>query len=201
MTDITFSAPKSVSIIALVADDKRVIEAHKEAVAAALKHAEAVIQSRITEGGATRTETTGMGAFAVFQHDTTRAGDPDLHSHAVMINATRTADGQWRAIENRDLFKLQRELDLHYKSELAVRLADLGYEIRATKHGFEIAQVSEAVIREFSSRSDAIEVYLREKGFTRDNAPAEILRAAGKATGGSGLSQQTPPPCWKRGRS
>jgi conjugative relaxase-like TrwC/TraI family protein len=96
--DATFSAPKSVSLTALVGGDERVREAHREAVTAALTELETYTQARI--GGNHPAETTGKFIAAKFEHDTARPVDgyaaPQLHTHAVVFNVTGLEDGAWR---------------------------------------------------------------------------------------------------------
>ncbi|WP_035854847.1 MobF family relaxase [Dechloromonas agitata] len=174
-TDLTISAPKSVSIAALVYGDARVTEAHNAAVRAALDAAEKRIQARMVgPDGKTITVDTGNLIARTVLHDTSRAADPNLHTHCVLINATQTPDGRWRAMENRELFKMQRELDVHYKSELAVRLAELGYQLRHTKNGFELATISDQQIKTFSTRTAAIDSALAARGLSREEASAEL---------------------------
>lgn len=174
-TDLTISAPKSVSIAALVYGDARVTEAHNAAVRAALDAAEKRIQARMVgPDGKTITVDTGNLIARTVLHDTSRAADPNLHTHCVLINATQTPDGRWRAMENRELFKMQRELDVHYKSELAVRLAELGYQLRHTKNGFELATISDQQIKTFSTRTAAIDAALAARGLSREEASAEL---------------------------
>lgn len=174
-TDLTISAPKSVSIAALVYGDQRVIAAHNAAVRAALVAAEKRIQARMVgPDGKTITVDTGNLIARTVLHDTSRAADPNLHTHCVLINATQTPDGRWRAMENREIFKMQRELDVHYKSELAVRLADLGYQLRHTKNGFELATVSDQQIKSFSTRTAAIDAALAARGLSREESSAEL---------------------------
>lgn len=174
-TDLTISAPKSVSIAALVYGDARVTEAHNAAVRAALDAAETRIQARMVgPDGKTITVDTGNLIARTVLHDTSRAADPNLHTHCVLINATQTPDGRWRAMENRELFKMQRELDVHYKSELAVRLAELGYQLRHTKNGFELATVSDQQIKTFSTRTAAIDAALAARGLSREESSAEL---------------------------
>lgn len=174
-TDLTISAPKSVSIAALVYGDARVTEAHNAAVRAALDAAETRIQARMVgPDGKTITVDTGNLIARTVLHDTSRAADPNLHTHCVLINATQTPDGRWRAMENRELFKMQRELDVYYKSELAVRLAELGYQLRHTKNGFELATVSDQQIKTFSTRTAAIDAALAARGVSREEASAEL---------------------------
>lgn len=97
-TDLTFSAPKSVSMQALIGGDTRLIDAHERAVSRALAHAETMATCRVTEAGVTRPEATGNLVVASFRHDLSRATDPQLHTHAVVVNATQRDDGQWRAV-------------------------------------------------------------------------------------------------------
>lgn len=174
-TDLTISAPKSVSIAALVYGDARVTEAHNAAVRAALDAAEKRIQARMVgpDGRTIRVDTGSLIARTVL-HDTSRAADPNLHTHCVLINATQTPDGRWRAMENHELFKMQRDLDVHYKSELAVRLAELGYQLRHTKNGFELATVSDQQIKSFSTRTAAIDAALAARGLSREESSAEL---------------------------
>ena len=128
--------------------------------------------------GKTITVDTGNLIARTVLHDTSRAADPNLHTHCLLINATQTVDGRWRAMENRQLFKMQRELDVHYKSELAVRLAELGYQLRHTKNGFELAIVSDQQIKTFSTRTAAIDAALAARGLTREEASAEMRNKA-----------------------
>src|SRR6202043_2252462 len=135
--DATFSAPKSVSLTALVGGDDRVREAHRESVRAALQELERYTQARI--GSIHAPETTGKLIAATFEHDTARPVDgyaaPQLHTHAVIFNVTERDSGQTRALQERSLFQSQRYVTSIYRSELAVRLQNLGYEIETGKHG------------------------------------------------------------------
>lgn len=177
-TDLTASAPKSVSIAGLVWGDERVIAAHQEAVAVALRHVESLIAARLTNKGAVTLEKTGVMVCREVLHDTSRAGDPNIHSHCVIVNATQRADGRWVAMENREIFRAQHELDLIYKSELALRLSGLGYQLRTTKSGFELTEVSEAQIQSFSTRKTAIDNALQKRGTSREGASAEAREKA-----------------------
>src|ERR1700743_1622374 len=99
--DATFSAPKSVSLTALVGGDDRVREAHREAVNFPFTELERYTQARI--GGNQPAETTGKFAVAKFEHDTARPVDgyaaPQLHTHAVVFNMTEREDGNMRALQ------------------------------------------------------------------------------------------------------
>ncbi|OEZ51828.1 MobF family relaxase [Duganella sp. HH105] len=173
-TDATFSAPKSVSLQALVGGDRRIVEAHRLAVERALSYAETLVACRVTEDGITRSERTGNLVVARFNHDLSRACDPQLHTHCVMINATRRPDGQWRAVDNQAIYRNKMLLGALYRAELARELQALGYGVRVTHLDgrFELAHISERQVRAFSQRSAAIEAYLKTQGMERGEASA-----------------------------
>ncbi len=182
-TDFEFSAPKSFSIQALVNDDRRLIDAHRAAVGVARDRLEATIATRVTEKGATRVEFTRSAVIAQFEHATSRAGDPDLHSHVVVLNMTRRADGQWRSIENAEMFKEQRLMYETYLSELAKGARDLGYGIAIGKYGNpELAHITREQIEHFSQRSRDVERTLESKGRTRETSTVAAKRAAALST-------------------
>src|ERR1039457_1376694 len=127
--DATFSAPKSVSLTALVGGDDRVRLAHRESVKMALGELERYTQARI--GNVHAPETTGKFVAATFEHDTARPVDgdaaPQLHTHAVIFNLTARENGQTRALQERSLFQSQQYATSIYRSDLAIRLQGLGY--------------------------------------------------------------------------
>src|SRR6184192_4911424 len=108
--DATFSAPKSVSLTALVGGDDRVREAHRESVRVALKELEPYVQARL--GGNRRPETTGNAIATLFEHDSARPVNgyaaPQLHTHAVIFNLTERDNGETRALQERGLFQSQQ---------------------------------------------------------------------------------------------
>jgi conjugative relaxase-like TrwC/TraI family protein len=182
-TDFEFSAPKSFSIQALVNGDRRLIDVHASAAAVARQRIEATVATRVTERGVTRLEFTQCAVIAQFEHATSRAGDPDLHSHVVVMNATRRADGQWRSIENAEMFKEQRLMYEIYLSELAKGAKDLGYEIAIGKHGNpELAHITREQIEHFSRRSRQVEAELESEGRTRESSTAGEKRKAALST-------------------
>ena len=174
--DATFSAPKSVSLTALVGGDFRVREAHREAVTAALDALESYTQARI--GGNHLPETTGQFVAAKFEHDTARPVDgyvaPQLHTHAVIFNVTERANGESRAIQPHSLFASQQYATAIYQSELTYRLRQLGYEIAAGRSGApEIKGYTQEYLDASSPRSHQIREYLERMGKTGSEA-AEI---------------------------
>lgn len=170
--DVTLSAPKSVSIMAEVAGDRRLIAAHGEAVRTAMAYVEKhMAATRIRDGGTVTREATGNLVIASFQHGTSRAQDPQLHTHNVIMNATR--DDVWRSLEPRALYQLQKQIGAIYRQELAMKVRELGYEIETDKDSlFEIRGVSAEVIEAFSTRSAEIEAALADRGTSRDTASA-----------------------------
>lgn len=169
--DSVLSAPKSVSIMALVKGDRRLIEAHSKAVEAAMSELEKLAGVRVTENKKTRTERAEGGlVYASFLHDTSRAGDPNLHTHNVILNIVRNSKGEYLALDNRQMFKAQHLMDEVYKAALAKAVQELGYSIEWTKDGFEVQGVERSTILEFSQRLKAIDERLAEQGQTRETA-------------------------------
>lgn len=182
-TDFEFSAPKSFSIQALVVGDERLVQVHQKAVAVARERIEATTATRVTQDGKTTVEVTGRAVMAEFLHTTSRAGDPDLHSHVVALNLTQRQDGQWRSVDNTAMFREQRLMYEIYLSELAKGARELGYEITTGKHGNpELAHISREQIEHFSTRAAAIEAALAAQGLTLDTATPKQKKAATLAT-------------------
>lgn len=178
--DVTMSAPKSVSIMAEVAGDRRLVGTHDRAVKVALAFAERhAAATRIREDGTVERHQTGNFVVASFRHDTSRARDPQLHTHNVIMNLTRDADGTWRSLEPRALYQLQKAIGAIYRQELAIGVRKLGYEIEPGKDSlFEIKGVLPEVIRVFSERAAQVEARLAERGQTRETASAEEKQIA-----------------------
>ena len=176
--DATFSAPKSVSLTALVGRDDRVRDAHRESVRVALRELERYTQARI--GNIHAPETTGKFIAATFEHDTARPVDgyaaPQLHTHAVIFNVTERENGQARALQERSLFQSQHYATSVYRSELAMRLQKLGYEIERGQHGQpEIKGYTQEYLDASSPRRAQIKEHLQEIG--RDGAGAAQVAA------------------------
>jgi conjugative relaxase-like TrwC/TraI family protein len=174
--DSTFSAPKSVSLTALVGGDERVREAHRESVRVALDQLERYTQARI--GGNHPPETTGRFIAAKFEHDTARPVDgyvaPQLHTHAVVFNVTERDNGQPRAIQPQSLFASQQFATAIYQSELTYRLREFGYEITTGRSGApEIKGYTQEYLDASSPRSQQIREYLERTGRSGKEA-AEI---------------------------
>ncbi|CAH2605967.1 Relaxase domain-containing protein (plasmid) [Rhodovastum atsumiense] len=170
--DLTWSAPKSVSLLALVGGDTRLITAHDNAVRVAMAHIEGTqVHTRVRHGGDVALVQTDNLAAALFRHDVNRNQEPQLHTHAVVRNATRTEDGQWRSIESRPMLKAIKASGEFYRAHLAAEIRRLGYDIVPGKDGtFEIAGIGQETLDRFSSRSAQVEARLEDKGLTRATA-------------------------------
>jgi conjugative relaxase-like TrwC/TraI family protein len=171
--DATFSAPKSISLTALVGGDDRVREAHREAVNVALNELEQYTQARI--GGSHPAETTGQFVAAKFEHDTARPVDgyaaPQLHTHVVIFNMTERENGKMRALQPHSLFESQQFATAVYQSHLTYRLRSLGYEIEAGKSGApDIKGYTQEYLDASSPRRQQIEEALSRSGFAGPEA-------------------------------
>ena len=171
--DATFSAPKSVSLTALVGGDDRVREAHTAAVTVALNELEKYTHARI--GGNNPPENTGKFIAAKFEHDTARPVDgyaaPQLHTHAVIFNVTERVDGSTRALQERPFFESKQFATAVYQSELMYRLRDLGYAIEPGKSGApEIKGYTQAYLDASSLRSQQIKDEMERSGVSGPRA-------------------------------
>jgi len=186
--DLTFSAPKSVSIQALVGGDDRLVAAHDKAVREALAEAESHTGARVRLNGANEDRTTGNWIVASYRHDTSRELDPQLHTHAVAANLTYDGvEGRWKALQASGLYERRAYLTEIYRNALAREVHGLGYEIephrdsRGRDHGFEIRGVSNELLERYSVRSAqrdaAIEQFTVEHGRKpTDNEVAVLVR-------------------------
>jgi len=178
--DMTFSPPKSVSIQALVGKDGSVIEAHDRAVSKALEFLEKeLVRARQTEKGVTTMERTGNAAIAKFRHETARPthgaySDPQLHTHALVLNITQRADGSWTAMSNDDVYRLVSLVQSIYSAELATELERAGHAIRYEGKNFELAHISREQIEAYSKRSQDINAELAALGESRVTASPKL---------------------------
>ena len=169
--DITFSAPKSVSLEALVMGDTRVMRAHDEAVRATLDWIERdLLQTRGWDPATKRrprVKADGM-VVAGFRHLTSRDLDPQLHTHCIVANMTRTKDGAWKSVEPTSLRRNEKLIGAHYRNELASRLVALGLAVTPRMigpvPGFELAGYDREFLDAFSGRRREILAYLEKHG-------------------------------------
>jgi conjugative relaxase-like TrwC/TraI family protein len=165
--DLTFNAPKTVSLTALVGEDERVREAHRSAVRVALSETEKYVQARL--GGNLPPENTGKWIAATFEHDTARPVGgypaPHLHTHVVVFNMTEDANGQARSLQPYELFKIQSMATAVYQNQLEYELRRTGYQIaRGLNHAPEIKGYSAEYLQAESLRNAEIQRELKERG-------------------------------------
>ena len=185
--DLTFSAPKSVSLAALVGGDARIVDAHDRAVTRALDWFERnAAETRMKDPETGRMVRAGnqKTVIATFRHDTSRNLDPALHTHSVIANMVRGADGKWRTMANERLYGSKMLLGAMYRSELAGGLAKLGYGIEKTHADgrFEIAGVSREIVEAFSTRRAEIEAAMEDRGLGSTAENQHLARRAALMT-------------------
>ncbi|MFC4251598.1 MobF family relaxase [Sinimarinibacterium flocculans] len=169
--DLTFSAPKSVSIMVEAFGDARLREAHERAVEKALAYLQKHSTAYRQRGGWAWEGRQRQGdnlVAALFEHHTSRNMDPQLHTHAVVANVTQRADGRWVAIESKPFYEDQKLGGMIYRAELAADAQRLGYAVEKTARdgSFELAAVPKPLIETFSTRREDIERAMAERGLT-----------------------------------
>ncbi len=186
--DATFSAPKSVSLAALVGGDERILAAHDRSVDVALNELEKYVQARM--GGNHPAQTTGKMIAAKFQHDSARPdrntgyAAPQLHTHTVIFNVTETEDGRIKPIQPIELYRSQRFATEIYRAVLATELQKLGYQIAidARTGAPEISGFSKDYLVASSSRREEVQ---REAAEMK----ARLAQEGIKVEDGAGLRQ------------
>jgi conjugative relaxase-like TrwC/TraI family protein len=186
--DFQCGAPKSVSVMALVAGDQRVRIAHAESVKVALAELEqfAACRSKEILGRLKRHDFTGEICAAMFEHDASRALDPQLHTHCVVANATWDKNrGRWSALTEYEMVHAIRYAGKVYQNDLAIRLKALGYQVveehdkRGNVIGWEIEGVSKEVRHEFSRRrreiDSGIEAFRAQYGRAPSSAEIGVI--------------------------
>jgi len=186
--DLTFSASKTVSIMALVAGDERVMQAHDKAVVSAMSYVEKnLVQTRRHVNGELKV-VGGKMIAGMFRHDTSRALDPQLHTHVVIANMVKGDDGRYTALHNDQIYKHKMVGGEVYRNELAKELKSIGYEVeRVGRHRFvEIKGVKPTLVETYAKRRaeivEAIEA--RDVGATAKNNALAALATRAKKHGG-----------------
>jgi conjugative relaxase-like TrwC/TraI family protein len=158
--DMTFSAPKSVSVMWALAPEpyrKQIEAAHRSAVQAATTHLEDNHAfTRRGKGGAIREPVAGL-TIARFHHHTSRDLDPQLHTHAFVFNSAPRRDGSWGSLVSRDLYKAQKEAGALYRAHLAHELERGGHAVERFGTTFRLRTIPRDIERAFSKRRQAIE--------------------------------------------
>ena len=186
--DMTFSAPKSVSVLWALSEgpERQAIErAHQSAVLTTTAHLERTAAwARRGRAGSVREQTAGL-LMAQFDHHTSREADPQLHTHSFIFNLAPRRDGSWGAIVSRELYKAQKDAGAMYRRELAGELERLGYRLDRQRDGFRVAAIRRDIERAFSKRRQAIEEAARAHGYKTPKgmelAALRTRRAKGEA--------------------
>jgi conjugative relaxase-like TrwC/TraI family protein len=178
--DFTFSAPKSVSIMAMLGGDPRLIEAHERAVKEALTVMERWASARVRTDHQNTDRITGNLVVACYQHDSSRQLDPQLHTHCVAANMTYDeVESKWKALQASAIFERRAFLTEVYRNHLARGVQECGYEIenrppvRGRDLGFEIKGVPQEVIQEFSQRSQQRDLAIADFTEQQGRAPSD----------------------------
>jgi conjugative relaxase-like TrwC/TraI family protein len=200
--DLTFSAPKSVSVLFGVGDPElrdRVRAAHDVAVRQAIGHLErSAAAVRRRHGGAIVEQASGLVA-AAFRHRTSRAGDPQLHTHVLVANLGRGLDGRWSALDGRRLYTHARAASFIYQAVLRGELTrEIGVEWAPARRGIaEVIGVPRAVTRMFSRRRAEIDAALEARGTSGPRA-AEAAALATRRAKGPAAAEVELVPEWRR---
>ena len=165
--DLTFSLPKSWSLLALVGGDRRILEAYRAAVKETLGWGERnAAETRMEVKGKEQVVSTGNLVVALFEHDTSREQEPQAHLHAIVANATQGPDGKWRALHNDKLWSLNTLFNAMTMASFRDKVEALGYAVgERGKHGnFEAAGIGRNLIMAFSTRRQQILAKIAEMG-------------------------------------
>ena len=165
--DLTFSAPKSVSAAWARADKYlklKIQQAHFKSTKAAIAFIEDnAAVSRRSNSGLQREKVTGLVA-ATFEHATSRAQDPQLHTHCLIANVAPREDGSWGTIESRDLYLWHKAAGTLYRAELSSQLRKLGFEIEKDGDAFKLPIVPDDICTHYSKRGEMIKAELEKRG-------------------------------------
>lgn len=181
--DMSTAPPKSVSVMALVAGDDRLIKAHESANAKAMAWMEehgAIIRVKDDQGQNVK-EQTGNLLWATIRHETNRNNEPQLHNHNVLMAVTYDLDRKtWRSLTNDEILNLRNGADDIYKAALLQEVRRAGYEVEFSKNGrdFEIKGLTQEQLEVFSGRSQQIFEAIRARGYEPEEASWAMRQAA-----------------------
>lgn len=172
--DLTFSAPKSVSVLWSHADPelrRSIQEAHDRAVSAAMSYVENEIAFTRRGKGGKRWEHAAILA-ATFQHGTSRALDPHLHTHALVLNLAARMDGTYGSLVSQLFYDHKTTIGTLYRVQLAYELSRLGFQCERDRTSFAVTGVPKPLVRHFSKRRQDIEKELASHGLETASAAA-----------------------------
>jgi conjugative relaxase-like TrwC/TraI family protein len=181
MTDITFDAPKSVTLAYELGADERILAVFRDSVRETMAEIESAVGARVRKGGNDSDRTTGNMIWAEHVHRTTRpvdgSPDPQLHAHATVFNATfDEAEGRWKAIQLGDVVRDKGYYQAAFHARLAGKIKDLGYGIEKDGNSFRLAGISREAADKFSRRSGVIDAEAERLGITDAASKAKLGR-------------------------
>lgn len=170
--ELMFSAPKSISLVALAGGDERLVAAHDRAVKTALRWLETeAAYTRLRARGKPQPHRTGCFLAVIVRHGLSRAAEPHLHSRTLLVNATLAAPGQWRSLYSMPLYRAAKQAGIRYQQHLAEEALACGYDVCWYDNDtFELAVIPRRLALLFSSRAKAVERRLGEQGLSRATA-------------------------------
>jgi conjugative relaxase-like TrwC/TraI family protein len=179
--DLTFSAPKAVSLAYELGGDERILDAFTSSVNETLNEMEGAMMARVRKDGADEDRVTANLVSANFIHRTTRPIDglpqPHLHCHSTVFNATfDTAEDKWKAAQTVALFRDKGYYQAAFDSRLALKLKELGYAPERDGNTFRLAGIDKALTNRFSQRTEIIEAEAKRLGITDAKAKGELGR-------------------------
>jgi conjugative relaxase-like TrwC/TraI family protein len=198
--DLTFKAPKSVSIAALVYEDERVIEAHDKAVKQAMSYVEENLTLTRQKENGELVVRKGLMISSLFRHDTSRSLDPHLHTHAIVANMVLNDSGRHTALHNNEIFEQQKIVSEIYRNALAVSLKDLGYTVNRVGRDklIELGEVPKELVSQFSKRTEQIDRALKERGLESNPKTRELAALATRAAKDKSVDRSELKRTWER---
>jgi len=182
--DLTFTTDKTASILLAIAgpeERQKIMDAHRQAVNSAMAFLLGEAHSRTGAQGTGKKEPLTGPVMRQVDHFDSREGDPNLHTHCVLLNLNRCQDGKWRSIEMEPLFQAKHAAGALYRAHMAEGLKALGYAVESTREQdideretgqvwHKVAGIGRDVARLFSKRRQAIEKAMIEEGLGAQEA-------------------------------
>ena len=170
--DLTFNAPKALSVLYEYSQDERLLDAFRDAVHSTMESLEEAMQTRVRVNGKSEDRKTGNLAYAEFVHFTARpvegmAPDPNLHAHCFVPNCTYdNVEEKWKAGQFVEIKRDAPYYEALFHSHLAKSLSDMGFNIERDGKFWTIEEIEKSTLKKFSNRTEEIEEYAKEKGIS-----------------------------------
>lgn len=178
--DLTFNAPKALSLLYQYSQDERLLDVFRDAVHQTMESIEDVMHTRVRKDGKDEDRQTGNLAYAEFVHFTARptefeVADPHLHAHCYTMNLTfDPIEEQWKAGQFGQIKTDAPYYEALFHSHLTKSLSDMGYNIEREGKFWTIEELDESTIRKFSHRTEEIEKKAKELGIKTDKGKDQL---------------------------